>query len=103
MAIVAGIAALSDVEHLNQSIMMVRKGRRYLTENIPFPVYDSEANFVLVDVSPVKAKDVCEHLLKHGIIVRDCTSFRDAGESLIRVTVGTPDQNKQVVEGFSSF
>lgn len=103
VAIVAGAAALSDEEHLSRSQELVREGRKYLTENIPFTVYDSQANFVLVDVSPVKAKDVCEHLLKQGIIVRDCTSFRDAGESLIRVTIGTSEQNKKVVDGFSSF
>ncbi|MDK2892881.1 histidinol-phosphate transaminase [Methanohalophilus sp.] len=102
-AIVAGVAALSDKEHLNRSIELVREGRKYLADNIPFPVYDSQANFVLVDVSPVKAKDVCEHLLKQGIIVRDCTSFRDAGESLIRVTIGTLEQNRKVVDGFTSF
>ncbi|MBP2030388.1 histidinol-phosphate aminotransferase [Methanohalophilus levihalophilus] len=103
VALVAGSAALSDEEHLKRSQEMVREGRKYLMDYIPFTVYDSQANFVLVDVSPVKAKDVCEHLLRQGIIVRDCTSFRDAGESLIRVTIGTAEQNKKVVNGFSSF
>ncbi len=103
VAIAAGSAALSDKDHLDRSLKMVQEGRKYLMENIPFTVYNSQANFVLVDVSPMKAKDVCEHLLKQGIIVRDCTSFRDAGESLIRVTIGTAAQNKKVVDGFSSF
>jgi histidinol-phosphate aminotransferase len=102
-AVAAGVAALSDEEHLHRSTEIVRKGRKYLTDNLPFRVYDSQANFVLVDVAPRKAKDVCGHLLEKGIIVRDCTSFRGTGESLIRVTVGTPEQNRRVVEGFSSF
>lgn len=102
-AVVAGVAALSDKGHLEKSMKLSREGRKYLMDNIPFMVYDSQANFVLVDVAPLKAKDVCEHLLKQGIIVRDCTSFRDAGESLIRVTIGTPEQNKKVVDAISSF
>jgi len=101
-AIVAGVAALSDVDHLEKSIELVRLGREYLKEYIPFEVYNSQANFVMVNVAPNKAKDVCERLLENGIIVRDCSSFRDAGESLVRVTIGMRWQNEMVVEGFDA-
>ena len=99
-ALMAGVAALSDSEYLEKSISMTREGRTFLTENIPFRVYDSSANFVLVDVSPMIARDVSESLMKKGIIVRDCRSFKNAGESLIRVTVGTGEQNAKVVAAF---
>lgn len=99
-AIRAGLAALSDTEHLNKSINLAREGREYLKEKIPFRVHPSQANFVLVDVSPLKAKKVTESLLKKGIIVRSCDSFREAGDSFIRVTVGTPEQNEKVVRAF---
>ncbi|MBP1908155.1 histidinol-phosphate transaminase [Methanolobus bombayensis] len=101
-AIMAGMAALSDSEYLEKSISMTVEGRKYLTENIPFKVYDSQANFILVDVSPLIARDVSESLLKKGIIVRDCRSFKNAGESLIRVTVGTRGQNEKVVSAFKN-
>ncbi len=99
-AIAAGTSALSDTEHLTKSIELVREGREFLKEHIPFEVYDSQANFVMVDVAPLKARDVCESLLRKGIIVRDCTSFLGAGDSLVRVTVGTRKQNERVVENF---
>lgn len=99
-AIAAGVAALSDMGHLEKSIELAREGRDYLKEHIPFDVYDSQGNFVMVDVAPHKAKDVCDGLLEKGVIVRDCSSFRDAGESLVRVTVGTSEQNERVVEWF---
>jgi histidinol-phosphate aminotransferase len=99
-ALKAGIAAISDKAHIEKSIEMVKEGRKYLQEQIPFRVYESMANFVLVDVSPYNASDVCEILLRKGIIVRDCGSFRGAGNSLIRVTVGTQEQNMRVVEAF---
>ena len=99
-ALRAGIAALSDTDHLNKSINLAREGREYLKEKIPFTVYPSQANFVLVDVAPLKAKKVTENLLKKGIIVRSCDSFREAGDSLIRVTVGTPEQNEKVIRAF---
>jgi histidinol-phosphate aminotransferase len=101
-ALKAGVAAISDRGHIERSISMVKEGRKYLQEQIPFKVYDSMANFVLVDVSPHNASDVCETLLKKGIIVRDCRSFKGAGKSLIRVTIGTQEQNIRVVEAFRS-
>ncbi|TGC11169.1 histidinol-phosphate transaminase [Methanolobus halotolerans] len=99
-SIVAGVAALSDNDYLQESILCAREGRDFLKEHIPFRVYGSQANFVLVDVAPLASGDVAEALLKKGLIIRDCRSFKGAGASLIRVTVGTTDQNKKVVEAF---
>jgi histidinol-phosphate aminotransferase len=101
-AIKAGIAALSDTEHLKKSIKITREGREYLRERIPFKVYPSQANFVLVDVAPLKAKTVTVNLMRKGIIVRSCDSFREAGDDFVRVTVGTPEQNEKVVRAFET-
>lgn len=101
-ALKAGIAALSDVEHRKKSIEIAREGRKYLKEKISFKIYPSQANFVLVDVAPLKSKAVTQNLMKKGIIVRSCDSFRDAGDTLIRVTAGTPEQNEKVVRAFET-
>ena len=62
-----------------------------------FTVFPSDANFILVDVSPAKSHAVYDALLREGVVVRDCSSFRGAGDSLIRITVGTEEQNMRVV------
>ncbi len=100
IALTAAIAALRDKEHLRRSVELVRQERQFLIENLQrfFQVYPSEANFVLVNVSPAKSYAVYEELIKRGIIVRDCSSFRGAGDSLIRITVGTREQNELVVD-----
>ena len=97
MGVIAGMAALEDKEYLNRTVKLAREGRDFFMSKITFKVYPSQANFVLVDVSPLKSKEVLSGLLKEGIIVRDCSSFRGAGDSLIRITVGTPEQNEKVV------
>jgi len=102
LATAAGIAALGDDAHMEQSVELVQDGRRVLME-ISFKVYPSEANFVLVDVSPHRSGEVCDLLARKGIIVRDCSSFRGAGDALVRVSVGTPEQNERVVDAFSEF
>ena len=40
--------------------------------------------------------------MKKGIIVRPCDSFRDAGDTFIRVTVGTQEQNEKVIKAFET-
>ena len=97
-----GIAALKDEKYLDKSKKMVKNGRVQLSSGLGkiCKVYPSDANFILVDVSPKSAKQICESLLEKGIIVRDCTSFRGAGKSLIRITVGTKEQNEVVISAF---
>jgi histidinol-phosphate aminotransferase len=104
VALTAALTALSDKEHLRRSIELVRVGRSFLQENLQglFTVYPSEANFVLVDVSPRTAREVFDALLKRRITVRDCSSFRGAGDSFIRISVGTQEQNEKVVVALKS-
>lgn len=104
LSLAAGIAALNDRAHLKKTIETVKKGRVQLSKGLESlcKVYPSEANFILIDVSPRTAAEVSESLLKKGIIVRDCTSFRGAGQSLIRITVGTEEQNTRVIDALSS-
>ncbi|MBN1762974.1 MAG: histidinol-phosphate transaminase [Methanomicrobia archaeon] len=99
VALIAAVAALKDKEHLRRSVELVKEGRSYLIEQLheSFRVYPSQANFVLVDVAPKTSAEVCKTLERKRITVRDCAAFRGAGNSLIRISVGTPEQNEQVV------
>lgn len=102
LSTVGGIAALKDKKYLENSIKMVKNGRMQLTSELgkKCKVYPSDANFILIDVTPHSSKKLCESLLEKGIIVRDCTSFRGAGNSLIRITIGTKEQNESVIAAF---
>lgn len=103
LSIAGAVATLKDKEYLEKSIETVIRGRQQLASGLTSlcKVYPSEANFILIDVFPQRARDVSESLLKKGIIVRDCTSFRGAGESFIRITVGTEEQNRKVLQALS--
>ncbi|MHC1573003.1 MAG: histidinol-phosphate transaminase [Candidatus Syntropharchaeales archaeon] len=103
LAEVAAIAALGDDTHLRETGRMVEDGKRYLEASIPFKVYPSDANFVLVDVSPFKSVAISEALKRRGIIVRDCSSFRGMGDSFVRITVGREEENKRVVEALNGY
>jgi histidinol-phosphate aminotransferase len=98
ISIAAAMGALGDIEHYRRSIEVVRRGREFLRGTIPFKAFSSEANFILMDVSPLKSGYVVEECMRRGIILRDCASFRGMGDSFVRVTVGTPEQNERLVK-----
>ncbi|MFW5930095.1 MAG: histidinol-phosphate transaminase [Halobacteriota archaeon] len=89
-------AALTDTEHLDATTELVERGRSYLASELDVPTYPSEANFVLVDVSPRSAADVAGELERRGVVVRDTTSF--GLPECIRVSIGTEEDVERVAE-----
>jgi histidinol-phosphate aminotransferase len=97
LAQVAALAALDDTEHIEKSRRVNSEGKRFLTDGLlqlglrPVP---TQANFILfayegvVDELPVR-------LLERGIIVRDGAALGYPG--YIRLTIGTPEQNGEVI------
>lgn len=90
----AGLAALDDDAHVERAVETARWGRGYLARELPAPTYESEGNFVLVDVAGADAGDhetpaaaVVAAAQQRGVILRDCTSF--GLPACVRVTVGT--------------
>ena len=98
LAQAAAIASLKDDEHLQRSIQMNDQGREYLTQvfqELGLSSIPSQANFVLVDVKS-SAERVSEALLRLGVLVRSAHVFNLA--TFLRVTVGTEEQNKRLVQ-----
>jgi histidinol-phosphate aminotransferase len=63
-------------------------------------VYPSEANFILVKVTD--AHGVYKRLMNMGIIVRDRSSVKLC-DNCLRITVGTPRENDQLVAALKQF
>jgi len=58
-------------------------------------IFPSDANFVLVRVKD--AQSTYQHLIDHGIIVRDRSKVNLCYNS-IRITVGTPEENARLIQ-----
>ncbi|WP_435096807.1 histidinol-phosphate transaminase [Halarchaeum sp. P4] len=89
----AGLAALEDDAHVEQTVETARWSREYMAEHIDAPTYESHGNFLLVDVGDATA--VAEAMQERGVIVRDCSSF--GLPECIRVTCGTEAETKRAV------
>jgi histidinol-phosphate aminotransferase len=72
----AGVMALKNSEHLKRCESKIRQAKQFLTDELcrlGFTVVPSKTNFFLVEVANAQA--VHTALLRHGMLVRDCTSF----------------------------
>ena len=72
----AGVVVLEDADYLERCLLEIRKTKRFLVDElgrIGFTLLPSSTNFFLVKVA--NAPDFRTALLRHGILVRDCTSF----------------------------
>jgi histidinol-phosphate aminotransferase len=98
LAQVAALAALEDEAHVQECVRMIEAGRHYLYDEfkaLGLKYVPSRANFILVDVGR-SAADIYQKLLRQGVIVRPLTSF--GMESTLRITVGTPEENRRLVK-----
>jgi histidinol-phosphate aminotransferase len=82
---------------------MVELGRQYIREKLPLKTYPSEANFVFVDAAPYNSRELLEYLLRKGIIIRNCDTFRGCSNSHLRITVGQPWQNTALIDAINEF
>lgn len=96
----AGLAVLAEDDHHAAAVEMLRRGRDELAAQIAdlgFPVLASAAGFFLIEVGdPAAARS---HLLEHGCLVRDCTSF--GLPAYVRVSPRMAAQNRLLIEGFA--
>ncbi|MEN6395313.1 MAG: histidinol-phosphate transaminase [Methanoregula sp.] len=90
----AAAAALSDKEHAARYIAQVQVWRKRFAEELKFPVLPSDANFVLVDVTPHTGDEIVEKLAARNVLVRSCRSFTGLADHYIRVSVGENWENE---------
>jgi len=101
MAQKAGIIMLEDADYLKQCKQKIRQAKQFLIDELcrlGFTLMPSKANFFLVKVGDAKA--FRSALLRHGILVRDCTSF--GLPEYVRVSPRTPPENEKLIEALKN-
>lgn len=94
----AALAALGDRAHLEENRALVKTGRDYLVGELSLladleVVPDPQGNFILAR-SSYPPRQVMEALWEHGVLINGFLL-----EGHIRITVGTDEMNRRVVEG----
>ena len=105
LAHVAALAALDDHEFVKKSVSINDKERTFLCgafEDFGFNVTPTQSNFICIEFNSLSEKEeLKQYLLDNGIIVRDLGPF--GIEKGLRVSVGQPGENKQLVKKLSEY
>jgi len=103
IACLVGAAAMRDQEYKNACAAKVKASRTKLAidlKQLSFRLWDSHANFLLVQPPKGNAEQIYFALKERGILVR---YFKQAGLSdKLRITVGTDEQNQLLIEALLS-
>ena len=99
------LQALEGIETINSWVKTTVEQREWLVEkllSLPLTktVYPSDANFVLAKMK--NARKIYQHLTAKGIIVRDRSKVVLC-EDCLRITVGTPEENQQLITELNSY
>ena len=101
LAQMAASVSLADTQHVAKSIKNNSEGKAYLygeLNKLGVSFLKTEANFIYIDLKN-DADEAHMALMRRGIIVRPLSSFGMPGS--IRVTIGTPEQNKKFIKSLS--
>lgn len=98
------LEALGNIEQVNAWIRETVQERNKLEQALNVlpiveKVYPSDANFLLVKVND--AKGIYNQLVEQGIIVRDRSKV-ELCAGCLRITVGTPEENVQLVQALAA-
>ncbi|QHI69579.1 histidinol-phosphate transaminase [Tichowtungia aerotolerans] len=102
MAQAAALAALDDDDHIAQTREMVFQGLELFAEKLPtigkgLEFVPSYANFILVKTG--NGAEVFAELQKRKVIVRPMAGY--GLPDWVRITIGTPEQNTQVLKALA--
>lgn len=101
----AVVDALDDQKAIGRWIEMARKQQKVLTDSLAGfdfmeTVYPSDANFIFIKVTDADA--VYRFLVDEKIVVRNRNGIELCGGCL-RITVGTPDENRRLIEALGTW
>lgn len=104
LSFVAALNTFRDKDYIEDSIRRGIESREFLYNEISeidgLHVFPSKSNFMLIRVKDTgfTASELALELMKKGIIVRDCTSFKGLDEYWIRISICTLEEDEKFIE-----
>lgn len=106
LSFVAALNTFRDKEYIEDSIKKGIESRQYLHDELSkidgLKVFPSKSNFMLIGIKDTgfTTSQLALELMKRGIIVRDCTSFKGLDEYWIRISICTLEEDKKFINVF---
>lgn len=98
----SAVFALDNWEKFSVGTQQVLQERKRVSDALKriggLEVYDSATNFILIRVIGKSADDVFDSLKDQGILIRRLTGWHPLIENCLRISIGTPDENSELLE-----
>ena len=94
---IAGLAALSCDNYLEEAKALIREEKLYLTDHLKrlgVSVLPSDANFLLLSGIP----RLYERLLNQSILIRNCENYHGLTDGDCRIAVKTHEENQALIQ-----
>ncbi len=104
----AGTASLQDESYIRSTMAYISKERDYLFRKLQdikgFRPYKPTANYIFIDIRETGclSGEICRMLGARGILVRDCSSYKNLEPWYIRVAVRKREENDRLIEALLS-
>jgi len=96
----AASAAICYHPFLDKTRKLIKKEKNFISSKLAtsknFTCFNSSTNFILVKTK-TKSKVLQKKLLKHKILIRDCSTFRGLDQNYIRIAVKTRKENTKLL------
>jgi threonine-phosphate decarboxylase len=108
LAQIAGRESLKDRNYLRRTLQLIVTERQYLMDGLAeiagLAVYPSVANFLLLKITPPAwdAARLQHGLIRHGLLIRDCSSFPGLGGAYMRIAVRGRKDNSQLLRALQA-
>ena len=97
----AGKAALKEADFVKETVQYIQKEKEYLyqaLDALKVTYWKSAANYILLKVDRDLAdKDLKERLIAAGILIRDCSNYRNLSEGYFRIAVKSHKNNTRII------
>ena len=109
MGAFAGETMLTDHAFIEQTRTLIQTERERIyreLETIPYlHTFKPVANFFLVKIlkEGVTSFDVFDHLIRKGLMVRDCSSFQNLNGEYFRFCIMNPEDNTRLLDGLKEY
>jgi len=103
LAQLAAELIINDREYLKRTYKLIESQRQFLFEQLAkigwLKAYPSVTNFLLLKIERVgmTATSLQAILLKKGILIRDCSNFRNLNDKYIRIAVRSHKENLKLI------
>ncbi|HWP83044.1 MAG TPA: aminotransferase class I/II-fold pyridoxal phosphate-dependent enzyme [Bacteroidota bacterium] len=101
------LAALDSMEYYAGVSARIRAERQlfydFFSKRDDFTAFISDANFVLVRISSEDRERLKKHLESDGIFIKFFSADHTGLSDYVRITVGTPEQNKRLLNSIALF